>query len=130
MGTRFYASQEAEAHPEAKRRIVAASGGQTVRSIVFDLSRRNRWPDPYTGRVLRNRHSDRWLGHEDALEATAEQVERDYTTARERGDFDIAGVIAGEACALIHDIPQAGEIVKRIIDMAERLLPTRLGGVR
>ena len=83
MGTRFYASQEAEAHPEAKRRIVAASGGQTVRSIVFDLSRRNRWPDPYTGRVLRNRHSDRWLGHEDALEATAEQVEQDYTTARE-----------------------------------------------
>jgi len=129
MGTRFYASQEAEAHPEAKRRIVAAGGGQTVRSIVFDLSRRNRWPDPYTGRVLRNRHSDQWLGHEDALEATAEQVERDYTTARERGDFDIAGVIAGEACALIHDIPQAGEIVKRIIGEAERLLPTRLGGV-
>jgi nitronate monooxygenase len=41
----------------------------------------------------------------------------------------VAGVIAGEACALIHDIPQAGEIVKRIIGEAERLLPTRLGGV-
>ena len=54
MGTRFYASLEAEGHPEAKQRIVAAQGGQTVRSIVFDLSRRNRWPAPYTGRVLRN----------------------------------------------------------------------------
>ena len=43
MGTRFYASQEADGHPEAKRRIVAAEAGQTVRSIVFDLSRRNRW---------------------------------------------------------------------------------------
>ena len=129
MGTRFYASQEAEAHPEAKRRIVAAGGGQTVRSIVFDLSRRNRWPDPYTGRVMRNRHSERWLGHEEELEAAAEQVERDYTLARERGDFDIAGVIAGEACALIHDIPQAGEIVTRIISEAERLLPIRLGGI-
>jgi len=53
IGTRFYASQEAEGHPEAKQRIVAAKGGQTVRSIIFDLSRRNRWPDPYTGRVLR-----------------------------------------------------------------------------
>ena len=42
IGTRFYASQEADGHPEAKRRIVAAEGGQTVRSIVFDLSRRNR----------------------------------------------------------------------------------------
>jgi nitronate monooxygenase len=129
MGTRFYASQEAEAHPEAKRRIVASGSGQTVRSIVFDLSRRNRWPDPYTGRVLRNRHTDRWLGHEDELEAAAEQVGQDYAAARERGDFDVAGVIAGEACALIHDIPRAGEIVKRIVAEAERLLPARLGGV-
>jgi nitronate monooxygenase len=128
MGTRFYASQEAEAHSEAKRRIVAAGSGQTVRSIVFDLSRRNRWPDPYTGRVLRNRHTERWLGREDELEAAAEQVGQDYAAARERGDFDIAGVIAGEACALIHDIPQAGDIVKRIVVEAERLLPARLGG--
>ena len=69
MGTRFYASQEAEGHPEAKRRIVEAAGGQTVRSIVFDLSRRNRWPAPYTGRLLRNPTLERWLGHEDELEA-------------------------------------------------------------
>jgi nitronate monooxygenase len=129
MGTRFYASQEAEAHPEAKRRIVTAGSGQTVRSIVFDLSRRNRWPDPYTGRVLRNRHTERWLGRKDELEAVAEQVGRDYAAARERDDFDIAGVIAGEACALIDDIPQAGDIVKRIVAEAERLLPARLGGV-
>jgi nitronate monooxygenase len=53
MGTRFYASQEAEGHAAAKRRIVEAEGGQTVRSIVFDLSRRIRWPAPYTGRLLR-----------------------------------------------------------------------------
>ena len=39
MGTRFYASQESEAHPDAKLRIVAAEGGQTMRSIIFDLSR-------------------------------------------------------------------------------------------
>jgi nitronate monooxygenase len=122
MGTRFYASQEADGHPEAKRRIVAAAGGQTVRSIVFDLSRRNRWPDPYTGRLLRNAHTDRWLGREDDLEARAEEVGRDYAAARERGDFDIAGVIAGEACALIHDIPPAGDIVERIVAEAERLL--------
>ena len=52
MGTRFYASVEADGHPEAKRRIVAV----------------------------------------------------EYTAARARGDFDMAGVIAGEACGLIHDI--------------------------
>jgi nitronate monooxygenase len=129
MGTRFYASLEAEGALPAKERIVATDGGRTVRSIVFDLSRRNRWPDPYTGRVLRNAHSDRWLGREDELEAQAEAVSLDYAAARERGDFDIAAVIAGEACALIHDIPSAGDIVERIVHEAERLLPRRLGGI-
>jgi nitronate monooxygenase len=122
LGTRFYASQEAEGHPDAKQRIVEAAGGQTVRSIVFDLSRRNRWPAPYTGRLLRNSHLERWLGREDELEAQAEEIGRDYAAARARGDFDVAGVIAGEACALIDDIPPAGEIVERVVSEAERLL--------
>jgi nitronate monooxygenase len=126
MGTRFYASAEADGHPEAKRRIVAAEGGASVRSIVFDLSRRNRWPEPYTGRVLRNAHLERWLGHEEELAAQAEAVARDYAAARERGDFDIAAVIAGEASALIHDIPPAAEIVRRVVAEAEALLPAHL----
>jgi nitronate monooxygenase len=129
MGTRFYASQEADGHPEAKRRIVAAEGGQTVRSVVFDLSRRNRWPDPFTGRVLRNQHADRWLGREKELEAQASEVAREYAEARERGDFDVAAVIAGEACGLIQDIPAAGDIVRRIVAEAERLLRPRPGGI-
>ena len=53
----------------------------------------------------------------------------DRAAARERGDYDIAGVIAGEASALIHDIPEAGEIVRRIVAEAEHLLPSRLGGI-
>ena len=129
MGTRFYASQEADGHPEAKRRIVEAQGGQTVRSIVFDLSRRIRWPAPYTGRLLRNRHAETWLGRESELEARMEEVGREYVAARERGDFNVAGVIAGESCALIHDIPPAGEIVERVIAEAERLIGSRGGAV-
>ena len=129
MGTRFYASQEADGHPEAKRRIVEAQGGQTVRSIVFDLSRRIRWPAPYTGRLLRNRHAETWLGRESELEARMEAVGREYAVAREHGDFNVAGVIAGESCALIHDIPPAGEIVERVIAEAERLIGSRGGAV-
>jgi nitronate monooxygenase len=122
MGTRFYASQEANGHRDAKRRIVEAQAGQTVRSIVFDLSRGMRWPAGYTGRLLRNRHLETWLGREKELEARIEEVGRDYVAAREQGDFDIAGVIAGESCALIHDIAPAGEIVERVVAEAERLL--------
>jgi nitronate monooxygenase len=121
MGTRFYASQEADGHPDAKRRIVAAEAGQTVRSLVFDLSRRMRWPAPYTGRLLRNRHAETWLGRELELQDRAEEIGREYAAARERGDFDVAGVIAGEACALIHDIVPARKIVERIVAQAEGL---------
>ena len=51
-----------------------------------------------------------------------QEVGREYADARERGDFDVAGVIAGEACALIHDIPSAADIVERIVVQAEHLL--------
>jgi hypothetical protein len=55
-----------------------------------------------------------------------EEAKREYAAARERGDFDVAGVIAGEACALIHDLPPAGEIVERIVAEADRLLRSAL----
>ncbi len=80
------------------------------------------WPTPYTGRVLRNAHLERWLGREDELAAESEHVQRDYAAARDRGDFDVAAVIAGEASALINDIPPAREIVERIVAEAERLM--------
>jgi len=54
-----------------------------VRSIVFDLSRRIRWPAPDTGRLLRNRHADTWLGRESELEARMEEVGREYAAANE-----------------------------------------------
>jgi nitronate monooxygenase len=47
--------------------------------------------------------------------------------ARKRGDFDVAGVIAGEACALIHDIQPAGEIVEQVVADAERVIAAHRG---
>lgn len=127
MGTRFYASAEADAHPVAKQRIVDAGPGETVRSVVFDIVRGKNWPADYTGRVIRNRHTERWLGREDALRADAERMSREYAAARDAGDFSIAGVIAGEASALIHDIPPAAEIVERTVREAEQAI-ARAGG--
>lgn len=51
-----------------------------------------------------------------------DEVAPEFAAARERADFDIAGVIAGEACGLINDIPPAGEIVERIVREAEKVL--------
>jgi nitronate monooxygenase len=99
--TLFYASQEAERHQTPSVGLLALGSGQTLHSVIPICRAATVGQTPYTGRLLRNRHSERWLGHEDELATTAEQVGREYAAARERGDFDIAGVIAGEACALI-----------------------------
>ncbi len=122
MGTRFYASVEAAGHDEAKRRICAATGDDTIRGIIFDISRKNVWPAPFTGRCLLNDHARRWAGRELELLRNADIVAADYAAARAAGDFDIAAVIAGESAGLINDIPPAGDIVDRIVADASRHL--------
>jgi nitronate monooxygenase len=122
LGTRFYASQEAAGFATAKERIVKGTGDQTVRGILFDIARRNVWPAPYTGRLLRNQFSEKWRGREAELLQHQNQEAEKYIEAREKGDFEIAGVIAGEAVDLIADIPPAAEIVDRIVNQATILL--------
>ncbi len=122
MGTRFYASIEADGADEAKRRICAANAGETIRGVVPDWSRNIFWPAPFTGRTLINDHVRRWTGHEVALMQKVGAVSAEYFAARAAGNFDIAAVFAGESVGLIHDIPPAAEIVERIVTEAEQLL--------
>ncbi|MEM7542294.1 MAG: nitronate monooxygenase [Pseudomonadota bacterium] len=56
MGTRFLATQEAQAASEYKEAIVAAKSSDTVLTKMFDLG----WPDA-AHRVIRNETYDRWL---------------------------------------------------------------------
>jgi nitronate monooxygenase len=125
LGTRFYASQEADGAEEAKRRICAATGGSTTRGIIFDMSRNNVWPAPFTGRCLINDHARRWTGRELELLQNVNTVAAEYAAAKAAGDFDVAAVIAGEAVGLIHDIPPAAEIVDRIVTEAGQILVGR-----
>jgi nitronate monooxygenase len=129
LGTRFYASEEADGAEEAKRRICRATSGSTVRGIIFDISRNNVWPVPFTGRCLVNDHARRWIGREVELMQNVASVAADYAAAKASGNFDIAAVIAGEAVGLIHDIPPAAEIVERIASEAEQLLAGRRNSI-
>ncbi|WP_431309581.1 NAD(P)H-dependent flavin oxidoreductase [Bradyrhizobium iriomotense] len=129
LGTRFYASQEADGADEAKRRICDATSGSTVRGIIFDLSRNNVWPAPFTGRCLINDHARRWMGREVELMQNVAKVAADYAAAKASGNFDVTAVIAGEAVGLIHDIPPAAEIIERIATEAEQLLARRRNSI-
>jgi nitronate monooxygenase len=125
MGTRFYATDEAAGAMAAKERIRAASGDDTLRSIVFDISRRNVWPAPFTGRCLRNAYAERWFGREIELMQNLERESAKYSVARTDEDFDIAAVIAGESSGLVREVSSVGVVVDRIVREASTLLAQR-----
>jgi nitronate monooxygenase len=122
LGTRFYASVECDVEEEAKQRIRDAASGSTTRGVVFDWSRGILWPAPFTLRSLTNDHVRRWTGHEVELLQNMSAVSAEYAAAKAARNFDVAGVFAGEAVGLIHDIPPAGEIIERIVTEAEQIL--------
>jgi nitronate monooxygenase len=93
-----------------------------VRSIVFDLSRNNVWPAPYTGRCLRNTQTERWLGREVELMRNLKTECERYARARAAGEYDVAAVITGEAAGLVKEVLPAGAIVEQLVAGAEKLL--------
>ncbi|MHC6151617.1 NAD(P)H-dependent flavin oxidoreductase [Bradyrhizobium elkanii] len=125
MGTRFYASVEADAPERAKQLICAAKSGETVRGVVMDWSRKLMWPAPFSARSLSNDHLRRWSGREIELMQRADEIAVEYAAARAAANFDVAAVFAGESVGLIHDIVPAAEIVGRIVAEAEQTLQGR-----
>jgi len=115
VGTRFFASREALGHANAKARLVASSGDDTVRTHAFDIVRELDWPAGYTGRAIANRLSQRWHDRDDAFkQALATEIPR-YQEAVAKGDFDTAVIFAGEGLDLVQEVLQAAAIVERLM---------------
>ena len=72
--------------------------------------------------MLRNEFSEQWRGREAELIQRQDEEAARYAPARAAGDFDVAGVIAGEAVDFIANIPPAAEIIERMVTKAAGLL--------
>jgi nitronate monooxygenase len=121
VGTRFCATPEALYPDWAKKQLVDGGGDETSRTRVFDIARGLDWPDPYTGRALRNAFTDAWDGREEELRASAQARER-FALGHQAGDPDVGLVWAGEGTDLITAVEPAGELVGQIIAQTEGLL--------
>ena len=64
LGTAFCACTEILLSDRACRALLAAQDTDTVSTRVFDIAQRYPWPAMIPERVLRNRFTDRWHGHE------------------------------------------------------------------
>jgi nitronate monooxygenase len=126
-GTAFYACDESLAHDAAKRALVCTSGDDTLKSALFDRLRGLDWPaGPWSLRTLRNAYARHWAEDLDALERDLDNHQQQLREAHERGDFDIAPVIAGEAADLVRPQRPAAEVLHEMIHVcAERLRAVR-----
>ena len=118
VGTRFWATREALGHPNQKALIERSGGDDTLRTKAFDTARGLTWPEPYTGRAIRNAFAETWHGRDDALREEGLPMRERFFAAQREGDTEMAVTFAGEGLDLIADRPGAGALVERMVDEA------------
>jgi nitronate monooxygenase len=134
IGTRFLASLEAAIHPHYRDRLLRASENDTVfLEELFDVGWRNA---PH--RVLRNKTIDEWEaagrppsgarpgeGEVIASSRLAGEIVRyqSFTPGADvEGDIDALSMWAGQSVGLISQVKPAGEIVREIVEQAQRTM--------
>jgi NADH:quinone reductase (non-electrogenic) len=123
MGTRFVATDEAPAHPNVKRQVVANSERDTI--LIF-RSFGN------TARVARNSVSEQIAEIGSAPRATFADVAELASGARGRqrvlAEGDVEGGVwwAGQAQGLIDDVASCRQVIDTIVAEAETIIGTRL----
>lgn len=128
LGTRFVATREAFGHEKYKQRIVDIDDEGTTRTRCFSGK---------PCRVIRNQTTEAWESPEliELIKPFPQQFrvvgewlgEDPYVAGRYEGKTDIGALAAGQSAGVIHDVPGAGEVVRRIAEEAsaafERLAP-------
>ncbi|RAL49461.1 hypothetical protein DM860_012894 [Cuscuta australis] len=132
LGTRFLATEESNAHPIYKRKLVEL--GETEYTNVFG---RARWPGaPH--RVLKTPFFMQWrdlpshenettqpiIGHS-TIHGKEKEIRRfagPVPNGSARGEVESMAMYAGQGVGLIHQILPAGEVVRRLVTGAQHLI--------
>lgn len=110
VGTRFLASEESGSEAVFKEAVVEAEYDSTLRSLLFD--------GLYV-RMLRNRFTEVWVGHEDEL--SPYPVQRVLTmpfkyAAMKANLKSHMSLPSGAGAGMINDLPGAAEILHRLVE--------------
>lgn len=122
IGSRLWASTEANVSKGMHDAALNATGDDTIRSQVMDLARKLDWPSRYTARVLKNAYIAQWHGREADLMLVADEEAAKYRAAWAAGDPERSNTFVGEVAGLIHAIEPVDTIISRIVSEAEGLL--------
>ncbi len=124
VGTCLLASPECENTEQARRHIVQAQETDTLVTRAFDVAQGLAWPAQYPGRALRNRFTDEWHAHVEAL-PQASEARQQLAEAVAHKNYDLAYIYAGEAVGLVMREQPAAEVIRHLGDGAEQLLRDR-----
>lgn len=142
VGTRLIASDEAHAHPEYKRRLVAAAGPAVTttafgpewpgerfrvlptRTVVEWIGREHEIPDPPPAPAVIG-HT-RLFPHSAKLPYDMPKFSCVPPTPDTTGDFEEMAFGAGDGVGDVHDIRPAGEIVTEMMAEAHAILAPQL----
>lgn len=119
VGSRLWASPEANVAPRMHAAALGACGDDTIRSRVMDLARKLDWPPRYTARVLRNTYTARWHGREAELLEVADEEAARYRKAWAEGDPEGSNTFVGEVVGLISDVRPVEGIIHGMVREAE-----------
>ncbi|MBA2125035.1 oxidoreductase [Hyphomicrobium methylovorum] len=122
IGSRLWASTEANVSEGMHRAALNATGDDTIRSQTMDLARKLPWPQRYSARVLKNAFIARWHGNEAELMTVADEEAAKYRAAWAEGDPDRSNTFVGEVVGLIREIEPVSTIIERMVREAESVL--------
>ena len=126
IGTAFTAVKEAQEIPDdAKKRILASDGSNTIQSHVFDILNTHAyqampWRPDVAPRTSLNRFMQTWHGNEEEMLEQIEQVVDQFVKGRETGDLDVAPDWYGESAGFVNQIQTVGEFMRELCSDAER----------
>jgi len=112
LGTRYYATHEALDSDAAKRRLIAATGDDTVVSTVYDHVRGPVWPAEYAERTLRTPLTDRWKGREAEIAGLVDQLRAEHDYAVEHDDMTKRVVFAGDGVGAVRSVESAEDVTR------------------
>jgi nitronate monooxygenase len=122
VGSRLWATVEANVPEAMQAAALAADGDATVRTRVPDIARGLDWPERFTARVLRNPFTEEWHGRETELRRAGARVAEEWGSGWAAGDPARSNTFVGEAVGLIRAIEPAGAVVERMTAEAAALL--------
>jgi NAD(P)H-dependent flavin oxidoreductase YrpB (nitropropane dioxygenase family) len=144
VGSRMVATRESAVHLEHKRRLVAATGEQTVLSSIFGPE----MPHFNPMRVIRNRIVKEWNDRLNEVPTRRDDLPEigrtsffgqdlplrkfDAILATEgtEADWEEMPWLGGQGIGLIHDIPSAAEAIDRMMAEAQAILSRLAGAIQ